>query len=147
VDVAEWPIPVERKKVRTPHIDLAFHADHPFHRWWPIIAVPLHVSLRIKKCWLSIVAQPPTFPHAQRAESALDLSASNGGPVSTFFQYLASLAGSAIGYGLPAIVTFSIAFVLSKSLKKSWPYTAAVFITIALYAMIIVGNNYANRQT
>lgn len=58
---------------------------------------------------------------------------------------LAAYAGTILGYGSIALVLFSIAFVLAKTLNKSWPYKVALALTIVAYAVVMVGLNYANR--
>lgn len=58
---------------------------------------------------------------------------------------LGAYLGYFIGYGSVALVSFSLAFVLAKSLKKTWPYKVALIVTILLYVMIAIGFDHANR--
>lgn len=58
---------------------------------------------------------------------------------------LAAYLGYFIGYGSIALVSFSFAFVLAKTLKKTWPYKGALTITLLFYVVIAIGLNHANR--
>ncbi len=60
---------------------------------------------------------------------------------------LAAYAGSILGYGSIALVLFSIAFVLAKTLKKTWPYKVALGLTVIAYAVVIMGLNHVNQGT
>lgn len=60
---------------------------------------------------------------------------------------LAAYAGTILGYGSIALVLFATAFVLAKSLKKTWPYKVAFALTIIAYAMVIVGLNHVRQST
>lgn len=58
---------------------------------------------------------------------------------------LAAYAGYILGYGSIALVLFSIAFVLAKTLNKTWPYKVALGLTVIAYAVAIVGLNHVNQ--
>ena len=55
---------------------------------------------------------------------------------------LSGMLGMVMGYASPAIILFSIAFVLAKSMGKTWPYTVAAVLTVLIYTMIVVGWNH-----
>lgn len=59
---------------------------------------------------------------------------------------LAAYAGYILGYGSIALVLFSIAFVLAKTLKRAWPYKLALALTVIAYAAVILGLNYVNQS-
>lgn len=61
--------------------------------------------------------------------------------------HIAFIAGQIVGYGAIALVLFSIAFVLAKVLKKTWPYKVALGLTIIFYATLIIGLNYLKQGT
>lgn len=65
--------------------------------------------------------------------------------MSETIQYIGNTFAYALGYGIFALVAFSIAFVLSKTLKTNWPYIVALVLTIIFYAMVVTGNAYLNR--
>lgn len=52
------------------------------------------------------------------------------------------IAGGLLGYGMPAIVLFAIAFVVAKSIKKNWPYVVATVLTVLIYIAVFMGLNY-----
>jgi hypothetical protein len=54
--------------------------------------------------------------------------------------------GMFVGYSSVALVSFSIAFVLAKTLKKTWPYKVALIFSVIFYILIIIGYQYAERH-
>jgi hypothetical protein len=62
--------------------------------------------------------------------------------VDLVFAYL----GMFVGYSSVALVAFSIAFVLAKTLKKTWPYKVALIFSAIFYILIIIGYQYAERN-
>ena len=60
--------------------------------------------------------------------------------------YLLAYLGMFVGYSSVALVAFSIAFVLAKTIKKTWPYKVALIFSVVFYILIIVGYQYAERH-
>jgi len=60
--------------------------------------------------------------------------------------YLLAYLGMFVGYSSVALVSFSIAFVLAKTIKKTWPYKVALIFSVVFYILIIIGYQYAERH-
>lgn len=56
--------------------------------------------------------------------------------------FLAVMVGGLLGYGMPAIIFYSIAFVVAKSIKKKWPYIVATLLTTLFYVALLIGLNF-----
>jgi NhaP-type Na+/H+ or K+/H+ antiporter len=55
--------------------------------------------------------------------------------------------GTILGYGSIGFAIFAIAFVLAKSLKKTWPYKVALILTVIVYSALIAGYIYASKAS
>jgi hypothetical protein len=60
--------------------------------------------------------------------------------------FILAYLGMFVGYSSVALVAFSIAFVLAKTIKKTWPYKAALIFSVVFYILIIIGFQYAERH-
>lgn len=58
--------------------------------------------------------------------------------------FLLQEIGLVLAYSSIAIFIFAIAFVVSKSLKKLWPYKAAIGFCLLVYGMLLVGYMHNN---
>ena len=63
-----------------------------------------------------------------------------------FIEWLLGIVAGAVGFFSVAIVMFAIAFVISKSFNKKWPYKVAIIFSIIFYVFIIAGMIYRQGE-
>lgn len=56
--------------------------------------------------------------------------------------WISGVIGLLLGYLSIAIVTFAIAFVISKSFNVKWPYTVVIFFNVIVYGLLIAERAY-----
>ena len=59
-----------------------------------------------------------------------------------FIDWISGVIGQLLGYLSIAIVTFAIAFVISKSFNVKWPYTVVIIFNVIIYGLLIAERTY-----